>query len=81
MKELGEVSSYYGNLGVAAVKLRGKLKTGDKIRIQGQTTDFEQIIDSMQINHKKVSEAKKGDEIGIKVNERVRRNDKIFMSG
>ncbi|MBU2562487.1 MAG: U32 family peptidase C-terminal domain-containing protein [Nanoarchaeota archaeon] len=78
-KEIGTVSSYFGNVGVAAIKLSNKLKVGDKIRIKGYTTDFEQQIDSMQVDKKKITTAKKGDHIGIKVPEKVRPNDKVFL--
>jgi len=77
-KEIGEVFSYYSKIGVAAVKLNSSLKVGDKIKIRGGTTDFEQIISSMQIEHNKVSSAKKGDDLGIKVIDRVRPGDKIY---
>ena len=77
-KEVGEIFSYYSKIGVAAVKLTGVLKKGDKVRIRGSTTDFEQIIESMQIEHKSVVSAKKGDDLGIKVVDRVRPGDKIY---
>ena len=78
-KEIGRVSSYFSNVGVAAIQLSGKLKIGDKVHIKGHTTDFEVGIDSMQIERKDVKEAKKGDHIGIKVPEKVRPNDKVFL--
>jgi len=78
-KEIGEVSTFFSHVEVAAIKLSGNLKVGDRIRIKGHTTDIEQLVDSMQIDRKEVKEAKKGDEIGIKVSERVRPNDKIFL--
>jgi putative protease len=78
-KEIGRVSTYFSHVGVAAIKLSGKLKIGDKIHIAGNTTDFEQEVKSMQIENKKKSEAKKGDHIGIKVEEKVRPNDKVFL--
>ncbi len=78
-KKIGEVSTFFSHVGVAAIKLSGKLKTGDKIHIKGHTTDFEQKVESMQIEKKKVAEAKKGDHIGIKVKEKVRPSDKVFL--
>jgi len=78
-KEIGEVSGYFSHVGVAAIKLSGKLKVGDKVHIKGNTTDFEQQVDSMQINKEDVKEAKKGDHIGIKVSEKVRPHDKVFL--
>jgi len=78
-KEIGKVSSYFSHIGVAAIRLSGKLKVGDKIHVMGHTTDFEQKVKSMEIENKKVTEAKKGDHIGIKVEEKVRPNDKVFL--
>ncbi|GAH44136.1 unnamed protein product [marine sediment metagenome] len=78
-KEIGRVSSYFSNVGVAAIQLSKKLKTGDKVHIKGHTTDFEVPVKSMQIERKDVKEAKKGDHIGIKVPEKVRPNDKVFL--
>lgn len=78
-QEIGIVSSYFSHAEVAAITLSDKLKIGDRIHIKGHTTDFEQLVDSMQINRKDVKEAKKGDEIGIKVTDRVRPNDKVFI--
>ena len=78
-KEIGKVSSFFSHVSVAAIKLTGKLKVGDKIHIKGSTTDFEDTIASMQIEKKEVKEAKKGDHIGIKVPEKVRPNDTVFL--
>jgi len=79
-KEVGVISSYFSNVGVAAIKLSAGLKVGDKMHIKGHTTDFEQKVDSMQIERKDVKKAKKGDHIGIKVSDRVRPNDKVFLT-
>jgi len=70
---------YYGNIGVAAIKLSDKLKVGDQIAIRGHTTDFKQKVESIQIEHNKVNEAKKWDEIGIKVRDKVRPNDVVYI--
>ena len=65
-KLLGEVSNYFEHIGVAAIKLSLALKVGDKIHITGgESTDFEQEVESMQIQHDKVEKAKKGDEVGL----------------
>ena len=77
-KSLGEVSNYFEHIGVAAIKLAGDLKIGDKIRVIGGEVDFEQEIKSMQIQHEVVQKAKKGDEIGIKIKKKVRKGYKIF---
>jgi U32 family peptidase len=78
-KEIGIVSGYFSHVDVAAIKLSGSLKVGDKVRIKGTTTDFEKNIESIEIERKSVEEAKKGDHIGIKVPERARPNDKVFL--
>ena len=78
-KEIGKVSTYFKNASVAAIILSGNLKKGDKIHIKGHTTDFEIKVSSMQIEQDKVETAKKGDHIGIKVKDRVRPNDQVFL--
>lgn len=71
MKKIGKVTHYYGNLSVAIVELDGKLSVGDKVKFEGGKTEFEQTIESMQMEHKDVDSAKKGDVVGIKVDEKV----------
>jgi len=78
-KEVGKITHFFDKIGVAVVEITGKLKVGDKIKIKGSTTDFEQNVDSMQIEHEEVKEAKKGDAIGMKVADRVREHDKVFV--
>jgi len=80
-KEIGKVSSFFSHVSVAAIKLTGKLKVGDKIHIKGSTTDFEDTVGSIQIERKEVKEAKKGDHVGIKVPEKVRPKDTVFLMG
>ncbi len=77
-KPVGVVSNFFDHVSVAAVKLDSGLKVGDTIRIVGGDVDFEQTIDSMQIQREKVEKAKKGDEIGIKVKEKVRKGYRVF---
>ena len=78
-KEVGKVFTYFNKIGVAAVKMEGKLKVGDTIHIKGHTTDFTQKVESMQIEGQNVEEVKEGDEVGIKVKDRVRPNDRIYL--
>ncbi len=78
-KEIGEVSTYFSHVDVAAVKLSGTLKLGQRVRFKGNTTNFEQEVDSIQIDRKDVGEAKKGAHVGIKVAEKVRPHDKVFL--
>lgn len=76
--EIGEITHYFGKLGVAVVKLTDELKVGDKIQIKGATTNFEQTVESMQIEKDKIETAKKGQEIGMKVKDVVRKGDKVY---
>ncbi len=77
-KEIGKVTHYFDNISVAVIKLKKQLKTGDKIRIKGSTTDFEEPVKSMQIEHEQVDKAGKGKSIGLKVKDKVRENDKVY---
>jgi putative protease len=79
-KPIGEVTHYYGNLGVAIVKFSKAVKVGAQLHFKGATTDFEEVIKSMQYDHKDISEAKKGQEVGIKVSEKVREGDQVFQA-
>ena len=76
--EIGSVMTYYNNIGVAAIDLTGNVKVGDTIIIRGHTTDVEHVIDSMEIDHKSVQEAKSGDQIGIKVASKLRKKDRVY---
>ena len=78
-KEVGKVTHFFGHLSVAVIQVTGKLKVGDTIHIKGATTDFTQKVNSMQIEHDKIQEAKKGDDIGMKVKEHVREHDVVFV--
>ncbi len=77
-KQIGKVSNYFDHVKVAAIKLTAGLKVGDKIKINGGEITFEQLVNSMQIKHEKVEKAKKGDEVGIEVKEKVRKGYQIF---
>lgn len=77
-KKVGEVTHYYTDISVALVKLEGRVEVGDKVKFKGHTTDFEQQIDSMEIEHEKVKVGTKGQKIGIKVRKRVRDGDYMY---
>jgi translation elongation factor EF-1alpha len=78
LKEAGKVSHYFTNIGVAVIELTGTLSVGDKILFQGSTTNFEQTVSSMQIEHKNIVKAQAGQSIGLKVGQRVREGDMVF---
>jgi len=77
-EEVGRVQSFFRKPSVAAMVLTGDLSIGDSIRIQGATTDIEMTVESMQINLEPVETAGAGDDVGIKVPERVRPNDRVL---
>lgn len=79
MKEtpVGKITHYYDHLGVAVVKLDGSLAVGDKIHILGHSEDFNQEVVSMQVDRKEIKTAKKGDEVGLKVDQKVHENSVV----
>ena len=77
-KLIGRVTHYFDKIKVAAIKLSAPLKIGDEIRIVGGEVDFKQKVKSMEINRQKIKRAKKGDEIGLKVKEKVREGYRVF---
>ena len=78
-KQIGTVMDYFAKIGVVAFHVEGDgLKVGDTIHIKGHTTDLTQQVASMQIDRDVIQEAKPGDDIGIKVKDRVRKGDTIY---
>ncbi len=77
-KAVGKVSDFFAHVVVAGIDMTGGLKVGDKIHIKGHTTDIEMDVTSMQIENKNVTQAKKGQSVGIKVPERVRPGDTVY---
>ena len=77
-EEIGKVTHYFTKIGVCVVELSKDLKVGDTIHIKGATSDFKQKVDSMQIEHDKLEEAKAGQAIGMKVKEHAREHDKVY---
>jgi len=77
-KLIGKIAHYFGKIGVAVIDLSDKLKVGETIRIIGGETDFNQQVKSMEAEHQKINEAKKGDSIGLKVEQKVREGYKVY---
>jgi hypothetical protein len=76
--EIGRVTHFFSKIGVAVIELKAALNVGDTIAIKGPTTDFEQVVESMQIEHKNVEKAERGQSIGLKVTDRVRETDMVY---
>jgi hypothetical protein len=79
-KVIGNIEHFFGKINVAALKLKSPLSVGDTIHIVGPHNDFCQRIDSIQINHKDVEKAKKGEDIGFKVKQKVRVTDTVYLA-
>jgi len=77
-KLIGKVIHYFDKIQVAVIELSSGLKVGETIRIIGGDTDFEQAIDSMEVEHGKIKKAKKGDEVGLKVSQKVRDGYRVY---
>jgi translation elongation factor EF-1alpha len=77
---VGTVTHYYNHIHVAGVMITdGELREGDTIHVKGHTSDFEQKVESMQIDHEAVEVAKPGDQIGLTVIEHAREHDAVYM--
>jgi putative protease len=76
--EIGRVTHFFSKISVAVVELKAPLAVGDTVHIKGPTTDFEQVVESMQIEHKNVQRAEAGQSIGLKVAQRVREKDVVY---
>lgn len=76
---IGKVKDYFRKVGVVTLELEGPIKVGDTIRITGHTTDITHPVESMQIEHEPVEEAGPGDYVGIKVAERARPGDSVYV--
>lgn len=79
-KQIGVVEKYFAKIGVAAIKMgEGSLNLGDRIKVEGATSDFTQVVDSMQVEHESVETAGPGDLVGIKVIDKVRPKDRVYL--
>jgi len=76
--KIGRITHFFTKISVAVIELTAPLTVGDTIVLKGPTTDFEQVVESMQIEHQNVQNAKAGQSIGLKVIQRVRENDMVY---
>jgi putative protease len=77
-EKVGRITHYFSKAGVAVLELSASVNKGDKIVIRGSTTNIEQSVDSMEIDHKQILKAEAGQSIGLKVAGRVRENDVAY---
>jgi len=76
--EVGHITHFFTKISVAVVELSATLAVGDTILIKGPTTDFEQVVGSMQIEHENIERAEAGQSIGLKTEQRVREEDIVY---
>ena len=78
MDEIGRVSGFFAHPSVAVLDLTAPLKVGETVYVKGHTTDFQQAVESIQVDRQPVKEAQSGQSVGIKVTQRCRRNDVVY---
>jgi len=76
--EVGHVSHFFTKISVAVVEVSGTLAVGDTILVKGPTTDFEQVVGSMQIEHQNIEKAEAGQSVGLRVEQKVREGDILY---
>jgi selenocysteine-specific translation elongation factor len=77
-KRIGKVTHFFDHISVAVLALTDTVRVGDSLHFLGHGTDFMQTVSSMQIEHQSVESAKPGDDVALKVEQRVRPNDAVF---
>ncbi|MBN1573141.1 MAG: translation elongation factor-like protein [Deltaproteobacteria bacterium] len=78
--KVGEIVKFFAKPSVAAIKVTEGIKVGDELHYRGATTDFTEVVESMEVDNKKVAEAATGSLVGIKVGERVRPGDTVLKT-
>jgi selenocysteine-specific translation elongation factor len=76
--EIGKITHYFDKIGVAVIKLSGELKKGEKIKIKEGENEFEQVVDSMQIEYQPVERAMAGQEVAVKVSQPVKEKAIVY---
>ena len=76
--EVGHVTHFFSKIKVAVLELTAPLAVGDRILVKGPTTDFEQVVESMQIEHANIPRAEAGQSIGLKMADNARERDLVY---
>ncbi len=79
--KVGTVTHFYDKIGVAVINVLSPLKVGDRIKISGHDKEFEQEITSMQVEHQNIQAAKKGNDVGMKMDQPVKDGDEVYKVG
>jgi len=77
-KLIGKIVHYFGHINVGIIELSDGLKVGETIHIKSSVTDFEQVVNEMQVEHQNIESAKAGDQVGLKVVQKVKEGDQVF---
>lgn len=78
MEEIGKVKGFFAHPSVAMIELTAPLTMGERIYIKGHTTDFQQVVESMQVDRSPVQAAQAGQSVGVKVTTRCRQHDIVY---
>jgi translation elongation factor EF-1alpha len=76
--EVGQIKHFFSKIQVAVLELTAPLTVGDNILVKGPTTDFEQVVESMQIEHASIQRAEAGQSVGLKMAEHARERDIVY---
>ena len=76
--EIGKVTHYFDHISVAVLALTGTIAVGDSVRFAGHSGEFQQQVTSLQIDRKEVTSAKQGDDVAIKVVQKVHEHDRVY---
>ncbi len=77
-ERIGTITHYFAKPEVGVVKLEADVKIGDMLHFRGHTTDFQQKLESMEVDHAPVESAEPGAEVAFKVSQRVRQGDEVY---
>jgi putative protease len=78
MEQVGRVTGFFAHPSVALMELTAPLRIGETIYVKGHTTEFQQVVQSMQLDHQPVQEAAAGQAVGVQVSGRCRRHDVVY---
>ena len=76
--EVGHITHFFSKISVGVIELSAPLAVGDRILVKGPSTDFEQVVESMQIEHANISRAEAGQSVGLKMVEHAREKDIVY---
>src|SRR3989344_7055642 len=79
-KKVGIIAHFYPKIGVAVVDVSGTIREGDSIVIRGGSTMLRQRVQSIQIEHQMIQEARSGQSVGLKVSGPVREGDEVYLA-